>query len=309
MKTKINKIAIYLGNDLIAHLIFSKFVQTLKKHNVPFIVYKPVDTTNSTFKSQEIQKLSIVERGLFNKVFTPLVERVNYAGFKLKTLTQLQEKYQFEVKSVRNVNAPDFISELEEQNIDLGISIRCYQKFKESSLTYFAQNNRLLVNLHPGVLPDYRGLLSTFRAMTNKESDSGFTLHKVDANWDTGAIIKIAKFKIDYTRSAFANLFANFLVGADLLSNFLSQIVENGQPECDVREDSEGAHFSFPNEFEIASAKENSIYISDFREALDIYRGCLGNSDFYSMWAHKELNRLVAESGIEPDPTKLHRFT
>lgn len=46
-----------------------------------------------------------------------------------------------------------------------------------------------IFNLHPSLLPKYRGCSSVTWAMINGENECGFTFHYIDANCDTGNII------------------------------------------------------------------------------------------------------------------------
>ncbi len=46
-----------------------------------------------------------------------------------------------------------------------------------------------IVNIHPSLLPKYRGLDALERAYENKDSEIGITIHYVDKGIDTGKII------------------------------------------------------------------------------------------------------------------------
>jgi methionyl-tRNA formyltransferase len=52
------------------------------------------------------------------------------------------------------------------------------------------------VNLHPGLLPDYRGTFPTAWCILNEEIDIGITVHFMDATIDTGDIIAQRRHKI-----------------------------------------------------------------------------------------------------------------
>ena len=53
------------------------------------------------------------------------------------------------------------------------------------------------INIHGGILPDYRGTFSGVWAIINDERESGVTLHFMDDHIDTGDIIEIKKIKIN----------------------------------------------------------------------------------------------------------------
>lgn len=54
-----------------------------------------------------------------------------------------------------------------------------------------------IFNLHPALLPKYRGCSSLTWAMINGEEECGFTYHYIDANCDTGKIIIQKAIKIE----------------------------------------------------------------------------------------------------------------
>ena len=54
-----------------------------------------------------------------------------------------------------------------------------------------------ILNIHPSLLPKYKGLRTHERAINNKENYSGCTVHFVTAKLDSGKIINQKKVKIN----------------------------------------------------------------------------------------------------------------
>jgi len=52
-------------------------------------------------------------------------------------------------------------------------------------------------NIHQGPLPEYRGMDPVFQQIRLREKYAGVTLHKVDGDFDTGAIVISEKIKLD----------------------------------------------------------------------------------------------------------------
>lgn len=66
-----------------------------------------------------------------------------------------------------------------------------------------------VMNLHSGLLPEYRGIMATFWAMVRQEARYGFTLHRiVDEGIDTGPIISRQSLPLDL-RLDYSTLLAN----------------------------------------------------------------------------------------------------
>jgi len=55
------------------------------------------------------------------------------------------------------------------------------------------------INLHPSLLPDYRGMAPQHWPIINREHEAGITVHYVDETADTGNIIVQHRFSIDET--------------------------------------------------------------------------------------------------------------
>ena len=62
-------------------------------------------------------------------------------------------------------------------------------------------NNKLIdkhniINLHPSILPKYKGLMTQKRMLINNEKEYGFTIHKASNDLDSGDIITQKRKKI-----------------------------------------------------------------------------------------------------------------
>ena len=63
---------------------------------------------------------------------------------------------------------------------------------------YFIKEfNGKIINIHPSLLPKYKGLNTHERAIKNKDKYSGCTVHYVSAKLDSGKIINQKKVKIN----------------------------------------------------------------------------------------------------------------
>jgi phosphoribosylglycinamide formyltransferase 1 len=56
---------------------------------------------------------------------------------------------------------------------------------------------RRIVNIHPSLLPKYRGLNAIEQALAHQEREYGITIHYVDEGMDTGDIIVQRSFMVD----------------------------------------------------------------------------------------------------------------
>jgi len=67
---------------------------------------------------------------------------------------------------------------------------------------YFLENYKgKIINIHPSLLPLYKGINSIERAYENRDEEIGVTLHYVNEELDAGEILAQDKFKVDYNKS------------------------------------------------------------------------------------------------------------
>ncbi len=77
------------------------------------------------------------------------------------------------------------------------IKIICLAGFMEIlSKNFIKKFNGKIVNIHPSLLPNYKGLNTHIRVLDNKEKYSGCTVHFVNSKLDSGKIILQKKVKI-----------------------------------------------------------------------------------------------------------------
>ena len=77
------------------------------------------------------------------------------------------------------------------------VNLICLAGFmKILSRKFIKKFSKPILNIHPSLLPKYKGLNTHFRAVKNKEKYSGATVHIVSEKLDSGKIIIQEKVKI-----------------------------------------------------------------------------------------------------------------
>jgi phosphoribosylglycinamide formyltransferase-1 len=84
--------------------------------------------------------------------------------------------------------------ELKKNRIDL-ICLAGFMKIL--SKTFINNFNGKILNIHPSLLPKFKGLNTHERAIKNKEKYSGCTVHFVNSKLDSGKIILQDKVRIN----------------------------------------------------------------------------------------------------------------
>lgn len=243
------RVAFFLGSDITSHLIVNRLIPILLEKETSLQLYLTRGKLDPR-RPQALQDLFFLEHVLLQDHVYPFIDawgvpqpaRCNTpAGWLALSPDRIA------ARQVEDVNDSAFVAHLATQDIDLAVSVRCYQKFRPPILKVLgADPDRAFVNLHPGLLPYYRGVNTFFWSMLRDEPEAGFTLHHLSEDWDTGPIIKQARFPLDYSRSVVENMLLHTADAAGLILD-LARRMAAGQPtQPRVQDESQARYFSHP---------------------------------------------------------------
>lgn len=190
--------------------------------------------------------LKFYEQTLPNQYLFPLFETLPASNTEhsVKTFQQLSRTYDVPMQAVRNINAPETLDAIAQFQPDAIISIRFGQILKEAVIQ---QPRYGVINLHSGLLPNYRGILATFWSMLHEQTEYGFTLHTIhDATIDTGHIIQKTPLPIDPNRSLFHHILQLYPLGAQAILETLHQLRQGNQPETQPQDSQFGNYYGLP---------------------------------------------------------------
>lgn len=108
------------------------------------------------------------------------------------SLGELGQKYNFEVLEVGNLNESRAIAALKAADADLGIVLGT-RILKEQ---IFSVPRLGCVNLHKGMVPNYRGMPPAFWELYDGAAKAGVTVHYVNKGLDTGDVVEMAEVPI-----------------------------------------------------------------------------------------------------------------
>ena len=112
-------------------------------------------------------------------------------GLKFSKLYKIKKKvYNYDKKKI---SEKKILKDLKSNDIKL-ICLAGYMKILSKD---FIRNFKgKILNIHPSLLPKYKGLNTHHRAIQNKEKYSGCTVHLVNSKLDSGKIILQKKVKL-----------------------------------------------------------------------------------------------------------------
>lgn len=109
------------------------------------------------------------------------------------------------------------------------------------------------LNIHPALLPKYRGRFSTAYAIFNGEKYTGVTLHWMDEGIDSGPIIMQERIEINSDDTA-KSLYDKFTaVGEKMFVKFINMLLSGEKIESASQDESQATYFpkKLPNKGEI----------------------------------------------------------
>ncbi|KAE8155352.1 hypothetical protein BDV25DRAFT_135100 [Aspergillus avenaceus] len=255
-------IAIFLGSDLFSHLMASQLVpQLLAAGHMPFI-FLPEHKGGRKVPPFELRELGFLERELLQKHVIPYFKDQHPEGASHMTVAQMTSAYGILVQEVPNVNSASFINCLREYHIDMGLSLRCYQRFKSDIIRYLSGPRRLL-NLHPGILPAYRGVMTTIRAMGDRETHFGYTLHNVDEDFDSGDVVDIRKHPIDYSKSMLHFMNDVYGIGVEMVADAIDHIARGKDLPRLPQNAEDSRYYSFPTKEDFEQYRRDGVRLVD----------------------------------------------
>lgn len=171
----------------------------------------------------------------------PIAKRI------IKTLPtsveKLIRKYRIEHKSAEFWQLPDLICYHDIENREFkninSLESEQYLKNKNLDFIFIANYNQILkrnilsiplkgcYNIHPSLLPNYRGANPIFWTFKNNESKGGVTLHEVDEGIDTGRIVRQSEFVIADNETVSSYLTKCAYYASLSVTDFFTSTVDN----------------------------------------------------------------------------------
>lgn len=144
---------------------------------------------------------------------------------RLKLWGRLAKEGRIKIVKFKNADDKEFLDKVRSIGPDIIVTLT-FHKISQSTIE---QPKICCINLHPGLLPQYRIHGGSFWPLINNDSRFGYTIHYVDANLDTGDILKREEFPIGDKDTLQTLMFKQFDYGADGLVEIINKISDNGQ--------------------------------------------------------------------------------
>lgn len=188
-----------------------------------------------TFGGEVVRQIIARIRNFFYSIVAPS---------RIRSIKSVCRKYDIPCTNVARINKREFRENLSGRNVNLIVSVACPQILRKAILRLPAIG---CINVHYGLLPDYRGMYPSFWVLANGESETGVTVHYMAEKIDAGRILVQLREKISPDDS-FYSLVKRLktTVGPQALIAALERIKASNM-EVIENEYEEGSYYSFPS--------------------------------------------------------------
>lgn len=250
------RIALLFNQDIHANKALNILLPCLERHSIGLFMSSQVGKSSATHP--DVTRLQFTEQTLFNKYIFPTLEQLDECRTHL-TFNQIAQSLGGAVTILDDVNQDTGLEKLRSFNPDLMISIR-FGKILQNDAIGIPRIG--ILNLHSGILPQYRGVMASFWSILQGNQEIGTTLHWIsDSGIDTGAIVSIKKHLVTEA-SYFAHVHKLYEQGAEQIAEAIN-LIELGKELPKVATLGETAYFSFPNQTDIETFKDSGRSLID----------------------------------------------
>lgn len=186
---------------------------------------------------------------------------------KLKRQNQIDG--QLPLLQTKDINTDSGLNFLKELKPDIIVLANFNQKVSVSVISIPVIS---CLNIHPSLLPRYKGVDPVFSALYAKEQVLGVTIHKVDETFDTGAILSQAPMIVEKDRSVFYHQARLFQQGAKLAVDVIKQLTVGN---AEFRENAAGHYDSWPTKAKINEFNNNGGQLIRYAEFLAMVKETL----------------------------------
>ena len=258
------KITILANRDLASCIALNRLFPLLKDHELCIFLSAKVGKSDTL--PQALLDLNFYEQRLFNNIVFPLATALGIDSAALKTFDAIGKDIGREILELNAINSSDF-EQFKSTQPDLVLCIRYGGILREAVI---AVPRFGVLNLHSGLLPQYKGVMATFRAMLNGDDEIGMTLHTIDdGGIDTGRIIGTTLMAVKPGRSYLWHVLALYIDGCDMMSAAVRKIAGSGVPVSEPQVQA-GNYYSFPTDTELAAFADMGFKLTDSSELVKI---------------------------------------
>lgn len=179
----------------------------------------------------------------------------------LRSIHALAKLNDIPILDSRDINTTEGIDFISEKKPNLILCAHFNQLIKEPILNL---ENVECLNIHPSLLPNYKGVDPVFFAMRDNVNKLGVTVHRMNNQFDSGEILIQSEMKLDKSKSLLFNNCELFTEGAKLAMNWMrdNQLHSTNRIDNSVIKDK---HYdSWPTRIDVKRFKKAGYRLMNF---------------------------------------------
>lgn len=178
----------------------------------------------------------------------------------------LTKKYNVPIFVEKNINSGEFIKKMSNLYPDLFISVFLNQIFKSELLSTPKIGTW---NIHPALLPSYKGLSPVFWVLKNGEKKTGITIHWVTDKIDSGEILTQREVTIRPNDTEFSLYFRCVNEGVPILRTAIEDL-KRGKKNVIKKRNIHPSYYSFPEVRDVQRFKNRGRKFLTLRELFSL---------------------------------------
>jgi methionyl-tRNA formyltransferase len=262
------RITILTNKDLASCLALNHLIPGLKNHQLNVFLSSRVggSASNENRLPQALLDLKFYEQDLFLNTVFPIADALALENPSLRSFYSLAEKFNIPISELNRINKEDFDTYASVEP-DLVLSIRYGVILKQAAINLPTHG---VINLHSGRLPQYKGVMASFRAMLNGDNELGTTLHYIDdGSIDTGRIIAGSSMPINPGRSYLWHVLELYEDACKMMLDTVNRIEKGEQLDSSLQQPA-GNYFSFPQQQNLDEFNELGMSLLQADEVMDV---------------------------------------
>lgn len=234
-----------------AELAFNKL---LKRKNLDIVGVVRSDISPLSKKYWKYSIYGLRRAGLFYGLLIGLMAYLHVIGVVIagllfwrrkrvwKTFNELKKKHGLKVFETDDINSKKSIEKIKAWKPDVLVTLYFDQILKKEVIEI---PKKAALNMHPGILPQYKGVWPEFWKMKNKEKFAGVTIHHLTEGIDAGEIVAQIKFPIKKEDTKFGLALKSAKHGTGLLADILKKL-KKGKKLKPIKKKGKAKYYSLP---------------------------------------------------------------
>lgn len=186
---------------------------------------------------------------LVTDVFRWIQPLLLFRKWPLRHIHALAKSNNIPVIDTRDINSPEVTGCIKKYKADYLLCAHFNQLIKEP---VFEIDTMQCINIHPSLLPSYKGADPVFFAMRDEAEEIGVTLHKMNQGFDSGEILLQTSIKTDLQKSLFFNNCELYKEGITLALRWIKNESICLQPKL-MNTESNESYYSWPSRTDVTT--------------------------------------------------------